>query len=96
MTTHQASASAAAAPLPLLLRHLMLLLRACAAVTTTELGQIHCAPGAATVAAAQSEALVVHATPEYPLATVPQVLTLPDSQVAREVKHGWPDDVSTV
>jgi hypothetical protein len=80
----------------LLLWRLVLPLGVSVPVITTELGQNHCAPGAATAAAAQNEALVVHATPEYPLAAVPQVLTLPDSQVARDVKHGWPDAVSTV
>ena len=63
MTSHQASASAAAAA-ALRLCRLVLPLGACIAVATTELGQIHCEPGTTTAAAAQSEALVVHATPE--------------------------------
>ena len=94
MTSTQASISAAAAPT--LLCRLVLPLGACVAVITTELGQIHCAPGAFTTAAAHSKLLVVQMTPEFPLAAVPQVFTLPDSQAAREVKHGWPDAVSTV
>ena len=96
LTSHKASTADALQP-PALPR-LVLPLDACASCmpVANELGQNHVEPGAAAAASAHTAPAVMHATPEYPLATVPQEFTLPDSHVAREVKHGWPDALSIV